>query len=96
MNYTESGGVCPLFFLFFGKKLSALEEENSKLLAESRKAKEEIIFLKKEQEKYKILRKWQQDTTAIINPVQTKIAKEIKKIEESASKPYLGENNEEK
>jgi|GEM_PF-2687187 hypothetical protein len=78
------------------KKLSSLEQENSKLLADFKKAKEEIIFLRKEQEKYKTLREWQQKTTAIINQVQTKIAKEIKKIEESASKPYLGGKNEEK
>ena len=78
------------------KRLSVLEQENSKLFADLKKAKEEVSFLKKEQEKYKILRKWQQDTTTIINQVQIKIAKEIKKIEESASKPYLGENNEQK
>lgn len=78
------------------KKLSSLEQENSKLLADLKKAKADIAFLQKEQEKYKTLREWQQKTTAIINQVQTKIAKEIKKIEESASKPYLGDNNEEK
>ena len=78
------------------KKLSSLEQENFKLLADFKKAKEEIAFLKKEHEKYKTLREWQQKTTAIINQVQTKIAKEIKKIEESASKPYLGDKNEEK
>ncbi len=78
------------------KKLSSLEKENAILSTDLKKAKEEISFLKKEQEKYRTLREWQQKTTAIINQVQTKIAKEIKKIEESASKPYLGGNNEEK
>ena len=76
------------------KKLSLLEKERSQLLADLRKAKEDIDFLKKEQEKYKTLREWQQQTTAIIKQVQTKIAKEIKKIEEGSSKPYLGGKDE--
>ena len=76
------------------KKLSALEQEKARLFADLKKAKEEISLLKKEQEKYKILRKWQEDTTAIIKQVQTKIAKEIKKIEEQSSKPYLGGKDE--
>ena len=76
------------------KRLLALEQEKSLLLAELKKAKEEIAFLKKEHEKYKTLRQWQQDTTALIRQVQTKIAKEIKKIEESSSKPSLGGKNE--
>ena len=53
-----------------------------------------MTSLKKEQEKYKTLREWQQQTTAIIKQVQTKIAKEIKKIEEGSSKPYLGGKDE--
>lgn len=76
------------------KKLSLLEKEKSALLADLRKAKEDIDFLKKEQEKYKTLREWQQQTTAIIKQVQIKIAKEIKKIEEGSSKPYLGGKDE--
>ena len=76
------------------KRLSLLEKERSELLANLRKAKEDIAFLKKEQEKYKTLRTWQQQTTALIKPVQAKIAKEIKKIEEQSSKPYLGGKNE--
>ena len=76
------------------KKLSLLEKERSVLLADLRKAKEHITFLEKEQEKYKTLRAWQQETTAIIKQVQNKIAKEIKKIEDGASKPYLGGKNE--
>lgn len=76
------------------KKLSALEQERSQLLADLKKAKEDIAFLKKEYEKYKTLRQWQQDTTAIIRQVQAKIAKEIKKIEDKSSKPYLGDGNE--
>jgi hypothetical protein len=76
------------------KKLSALEKERSILLADLRKAREDISFLKKEQEKYKALRLWQQETTAIIKQVQNKIAKEIKKIEEKSSKPYLGGKDE--
>lgn len=76
------------------KKLSLLEKERSVLLANLRKAKEHITFLEKEQEKYKALRTWQQETTAIIKQVQNKIAKEIKKIEEQSSKPYLGGKNE--
>lgn len=76
------------------KRLSVLEKERSALLADLRKAREDINFLKKEQEKYKTLREWQQQTTAIIKQVQTKIAKEIKKIEEQSSKPYLGDKDE--
>ncbi len=76
------------------KRLSLLEKERSQLLADLRKAREDINFLKKEQEKYKTLRAWQQQTTTIIKQVQTKIAKEIKKIEEQSSKPYLGGKNE--
>ncbi len=76
------------------KKLSVLEKERSTLLADLRKAKEHINFLEKEQEKYKTLREWQQKTTVIIKQVQNKIAKEIKKIEEQSSKPYLGGKNE--
>ena len=76
------------------KKLSLLEKERSVLLANLRKAKEHITFLEKEQEKYKALRTWQQETTAIIKQVQNKIAKEIKKIEDGSSKPYLGGKNE--
>ncbi|MBQ4493294.1 MAG: hypothetical protein II972_01640 [Elusimicrobiaceae bacterium] len=76
------------------KRLSLLEKERSELLANLRKAKEDIAFLKKEQEKYKTLRTWQQQTTALIKQVQAKIAKEIKKIEEQSSKPYLGGKNE--
>ena len=76
------------------KRLFLLEREKSQLLADLKKAREEISLLKKEQEKYKTLRQWQQDTTAIIKQVQIKIAKEIKKIEEQSSKPYLGGKNE--
>ena len=76
------------------KRLLVLEQEKSKLLADLKKAKADIAFLQKEQEKYKTLRKWQQDTTAIIKQVQIKIAKEIKKIEDQSSKPYLGGPNE--
>ena len=76
------------------KKLAALEKEKSLLLADLKKAQGEISFLKKEQEKYKTLRLWQQETTAIIKQVQNKIAKEIKKIEEQSSKPYLGDKDE--
>lgn len=76
------------------KRLSLLEEENSKLFVDLKKAREDIAFLKKEQEKYKDLRQWQQDTIAVIKQVQTKIAKEIKKIEDQSSKPYLGGKNE--
>lgn len=76
------------------KKLSLLEKERGEILADLRKAREDINFLKKEQEKYKSLRLWQQETTAIIKQVQTKIAKEIKKIEDQSSKPYLGGKNE--
>ena len=76
------------------KKLSLLEKERGELLADLRKAREDINFFKKEQEKYKTLRAWQQETTAIIKQVQTKIAKEIKKIEDQSSKPYLGGKNE--
>lgn len=76
------------------KRLLVLEQEKSRLLADLKKAQADIAFLQKEQEKYKILRKWQQDTTAIIKQVQTKIAKEIKKIEDQSSKPYLGGSNE--
>lgn len=76
------------------KRLSLLEQEKSQLLADLKKAREDIAFLKKEQEKYKTLRLWQQETTAIIKQVQTKIAKEIKKIEDQSSKPYLGGKDE--
>lgn len=76
------------------KRLSVLEKERSALLADLRKAKEHITFLEKEQEKYKALRAWQQETTAIIKQVQNKIAKEIKKIEDGSSRPYLGGKNE--
>lgn len=76
------------------KRLSLLEQEKSQLLADLKKAREDIAFLKKEQEKYKTLRNWQQETTAIIKQVQTKIAKEIKKIEDQSSKPYLGGKDE--
>ena len=76
------------------KKLSAVEQEKTRLLADLRQAREELTFLKREQEKYKELRQWKQDTTLIIRQVQNKIAKEIKKIEEGSSKPYLGGKNE--
>lgn len=76
------------------KRLSVLEKERSQLLVDLKKAREDIAFLKKEQEKYKTLREWQQETTAIIKQVQLKIAKEIKKIEDQSSKPYLGGENE--
>lgn len=76
------------------KRLSLLEQEKSQLLADLKKAREDIAFLKKEQEKYKTLRLWQQETTAIIKQVQTKIAKEIKKIEDQSSRPYLGGKDE--
>ncbi len=76
------------------KRLSVLEKERSQLLVDLKKAREDITFLKKEQEKYKTLREWQQQTTAIIKQVQLKIAKEIKKIEDQSSKPYLGDENE--
>lgn len=76
------------------KKLSSVEQEKTRLLADLRQAREELTFLKREQEKYKELRQWKQDTTLIIRQVQNKIAKEIKKIEEGSSKPYLGGKNE--
>lgn len=76
------------------KRLYSLEKEKATLLADLKKAREDILFLKKEQEKYKTLRTWQQQTTALIKQVQAKIAKEIKKIEEQSSKPYLGGKNE--